>query len=341
MSGAAFLRFKKLRGSGKLACAARHNRRTIQAEVGASGSIDPRRSHLNETLIGPAHANDVAALAEHHQMTAGISKLRKDAVRAIEAVFSLPQNHTISDKDYFLACTEWAADRFGGHQNILSSDIHRDEAAPHCHVLILPLVKGRMIGSDLVGNKAALQAHFESFFNVVCRRFGLTKAPRLSGPARQTAAAYLLAHIKRIEDAVLRSSLWPTIREVLERDPGPHLASLGLEPPAPPKRLRTMAQIFTSKGKGPSTERSPIGFEQPAEDRSLCSVGFAPPPRPALAHPIAPPDPSADRTEATVGAEDFERVRESDQSPDWFDPETGEFVAPPTNNRRKTKAPHL
>ena len=50
MSGAAFLRLKKLKGSGIIGKAARHNRRVIQAELGATGSIDPARSHLNETV---------------------------------------------------------------------------------------------------------------------------------------------------------------------------------------------------------------------------------------------------------------------------------------------------
>ena len=53
MSGAAILRIKKLTGSGIIGKAARHNKRTIQAEMGASSSIDPTRSHLNETLMGP------------------------------------------------------------------------------------------------------------------------------------------------------------------------------------------------------------------------------------------------------------------------------------------------
>jgi len=47
MSGAAILRIKKLKGGGIITVAARHNRRVIQAELGAAGSIDPTRSHLN------------------------------------------------------------------------------------------------------------------------------------------------------------------------------------------------------------------------------------------------------------------------------------------------------
>lgn len=60
MSGTDFLRLKKLTGSGIVRQAARHNRRAIQAELGASGHIDPARSSQNETLAGPSTPEDVA-----------------------------------------------------------------------------------------------------------------------------------------------------------------------------------------------------------------------------------------------------------------------------------------
>ena len=87
MSTAAFFRLKKLTGGGIIARAARHNRRVIQAEFGATGSIDPARTHLNETLIGPALADDVAHLARdkmraarrHGRWTGGFVPLGFDA----------------------------------------------------------------------------------------------------------------------------------------------------------------------------------------------------------------------------------------------------------------------
>jgi hypothetical protein len=51
MSGAAFLRIKKLKGGGIITAAARHNKREIQAEMGATGSIDPTRSHLSKAMF--------------------------------------------------------------------------------------------------------------------------------------------------------------------------------------------------------------------------------------------------------------------------------------------------
>jgi hypothetical protein len=182
VSVAAFLRLKKLKGGGIIAAAARHNRRALQVQVGASDSIDSTRSAMNETLRGPPTPEEVASLAKKLMSAAGITKTRKDAVLGIEIVFSLPVDHQIDDRDFFDSCSRWADDQFGGAQNILSVDIHRDEAAPHCHVLLVPIVNDRLAGSDMVGNRKKLLHLQQDFHTKVGARYGLAKAPqRLAG----------------------------------------------------------------------------------------------------------------------------------------------------------------
>jgi len=251
MSGAAFLRVKKLNRVNIIKVAARHNRRAIQAEIGASGSIDPTRSHLNETLAGPSTADDVAQLAKDLMAAAGVTKPRKDAVMGIEIVFSLPPAHTIDDKAFFSDCTAWAGAYFGGVQNILSADIHRDEAAPHCHILILPLINGRMNGSDMIGGKQKLTAMQTQFHQNVAARYGLRQAPaRLNSAAKLAASAAVFKELLKTDDKALQSAAWPNIRAGIENDPMPYLQSMGIDVAAPKKKLKSMAAIFTSKGKG-------------------------------------------------------------------------------------------
>ena len=259
MSGAAFLRTLKLKHVGIITKAARHNRRVIQAENGAVGSIDPTRSNLNETLQGPPTAADVAQLAKDLMAAAGVGKLRKDAVMAIEIVFSLPPNHCLDDRTYFTDCAAWVGNYFRCAQNILSVDIHRDEAAPHCHVLLLPLVGNRMDGSNLLGGKQKFLLMQKHFYENVASRYGLRKAPaRLSGNAKQATATAVLQKLRETSDKALQSKMWPAIRDKIERDPASFLMPLGMTMPVDkPKKLRTMAAIFTSTGKGPAIELNP------------------------------------------------------------------------------------
>ena len=81
MSGVAILRIKRLKGGGIITVAARHNRRVIQAEMGATGSIDPTRSNLNETLMGPPTAEDVGKLAKTLMAAARVGKRLFSACR--------------------------------------------------------------------------------------------------------------------------------------------------------------------------------------------------------------------------------------------------------------------
>jgi hypothetical protein len=224
----AFMAVERLSGKKRpniLHIAASHNKREARATI----KIDPERSHLNEALEGPPDAAGVMRRANELMTAAGVAKLRKDAIQALECVFSLPPNHGLDERAYFSDCAAWAAGHFVGAP-VLSVDIHRDESAPHCHVLILPLVAGRMVGSSLFGSPQKMPERQASFHAAVAHRYGLG---------------------------------------------------------APPKRRRTMAEVFTSPGKGPKDERRPIGFAPPMRDRSLSCVGFPSPQR--HAHAIQPP----------------------------------------------------
>lgn len=295
MSGAAFLRVEKLKVGGIIALAARHNKRTIQAEIGAAGSIDPTRSHLNYGLAGPSTAEAVAQLANDLMTAADVVKLRKDAVRGIEAVFSLPVGTALDTRAYFTDCLAWAAAYFGGMANILSFDVHLDEAAPHAHALILPMVNGRMDGSAMVGARSKLLAMQSQFHDRVAKKYGLRKAfSKLMGEAKERAAAQVLAHLRETGDASLQSLAWPSIRGCIEADPAPFLLALGMVAEPAQKVAKPFAHYVTSKGKGPAKERDernpkpigfaqkgstpkPIGFTEPGmgKEQSLCSGGFA------------------------------------------------------------------
>ena len=262
--------------------AARHNRREIQAELGAKGHIDASRMALNETLAGPDSAAGVDALAKTLMASAGVvvGKLRKDYTQAIELLFSLPTGTAIDDGQYFRRCVEWAYELFGV-VNILSADIHRDEATPHLHVLVLPLVDGRMAGSTLKGRKETATMR-DSFYRDVAKAFGLKKPiGRMAGAARGQAVKAVMQAIEAMQDTILQSVLLETVKRAIERDPAPFVAALGIELgiSKPAKQVRSMAQIFTSAGKGPKT----IAIEKKAsntiviqkawgENQSLTSV---------------------------------------------------------------------
>lgn len=250
MAASYVLRLAKLKGSGKILAAARHNKRKIQNELGADSHIDATKMRLNYCLAGASTPEEIAAEAKAMMLAAGYEKPRKDFVAAIEVVYSLPAINKVNTEAFFADCLDWTRSHFGCH--ILSFDVHLDESTPHAHALLLPLINGRLQGSDLAGNQARFRTRQNLFYAQVGIKHGLSKpVPRLSGKAKATTERNVLNELKN--DPVMRSAIWPRIRDEIRSDPAPYASVLGVEIPAhTPKK--SSVQIMTSKGKGKNYE---------------------------------------------------------------------------------------
>jgi hypothetical protein len=185
---AQFLRVAKLKGRNRVAKAAMHNKREGSEHWRGAEFIDRSRSHLNYALAGPLGASEVNELHRQLISAAQIKVIRQDAVKAIEAVVSLHPGVAINLRRYFTRTLSFLAELFGGTQNIISADVHLDECAPHMHVLIVPLLGGRLRGSAAIGGPSKLRQMLDRFHAEVGVEFGLlrysTKTVRRSTQAR-------------------------------------------------------------------------------------------------------------------------------------------------------------
>lgn len=248
--------------------AARHNLREIQAELGAESSIDSERSRYNEILVGPITAAEVVASAGQRMRDAGIDpkKFRVDGVRIVEVVCSLPPDFGGDGRAYFTECVAWAGTRYGGANNVVSAVIHRDEAQLHCHILLVPLLDGHMAGSDMASYKPkVIEADQIDFHERVASRHGLRSPTRhLGHHAKAALAAAVVRTLRAQDDPVLKSRAWAAFRAAIEANPQQFADDLDVSAEVAPRRMmKTMAQTFTSTGKGPKKEPNPIWFENP------------------------------------------------------------------------------
>lgn len=289
MSESLFLRLKSLnvrtmRGvsSAKnvIKVAAMHNLREIVAEFGAraDSGINPARIALNYQLRGPDTAAGVADLAQALLDNAGVQKLRRDACMALELVFSLPEGSAVDHREYFAAAVAWADGFF--NVPILSATAHLDEQANHCHLLLLPLVAGRMQGGALAGGPTKIKMMLADFQQQVGQRFGLAHQPRakrLSKTSRDAAGRKVLdmlkAHPERLNV--------PAVRDALIAALGQHhetlLPLLGIEPPTAPKtKAKSFIEMMTSPCRPERTTRAYVneGAGKPISiDVALSSTG--------------------------------------------------------------------
>lgn len=207
--------------------AARHNLREIQAELGARGHIDPQRMTSNATLAGPTTAAEVQALANELLAVVDTSKLKRDHVQAIEAVFGLPPGTRIEPLAYFAKCVEWL--RVAVPLPVLLAVVHMDEAAPHAHVLLLPVKDGKHVGGAL-NTRPHLKQLRESFFAQVAGPAGLRRdGAKVRGVVKQWVVAAVLARCEAMGLPVAMGPLWADYRSSIERDPTPPMQALGID----------------------------------------------------------------------------------------------------------------
>ncbi len=266
-----------------LLLAARHNLREIQAELGADGRMDAKRSQFNQILMGESIAADVNANAEKTLIAWGFQIPRKDYVQAIEMVFSLPTNSPLDQTAYFGDCLEWVCLHMG-RENIISAVIHRDEATPHCHVLILPFTNEHYVGGKPIMNGPLLLLR-KSFAQDVALKNGLriASAKGMSVADRNKKSEVVITHLQRTHDPAVISEIWPVVRNQIQDNPEPFMGSLGLSYcPAPTKKkMRSSTQIMTSIGRKTSQDRESRDavamrdFGEQTLDRNLSCVGIA------------------------------------------------------------------
>ena len=271
-----YLGVERRHGKQIVRTAAGHNTREDYAATGAPGNIDPARTPSNLILRGPQIAKDIARLATTLMAEAGVGALRKDAVTMLEVLFSLPADSTIDARTYFDDCTRWAEQHFD--VPVLSSIVHLDEAAPHCHLLLLPLRDGCMVGSRLYGNRAKLSARQYEFYKAVAQPHGLARQvapPRLSANAHSQAIALLLSHLSA---NLLTADQLTYLLAPHQKDLGKVLDKFGLATPTDKPTTSRFVEIMTKPQKPNGFAcLKPNGFQlatNVATDRNRTWDGF-------------------------------------------------------------------
>lgn len=247
----AILRVDKIKSRDQLTRAARHNLRTIPVD----GVEETETGHPApmQILVGTENPAEIRHGLDALLRDASISRPRRDAVLAIEFLISASDREFEEQHAFFSHAASWLSARFGGQEHLLSAVVHRDEPQLHMHMLQVPLIGGRLVGSDAIGGPAQLRALIDAFQHEVCAAHGLTPVPCKVGPVmRQKTWRALMSKLHETKDPIVHSAIWPEVQAGLRRDPIPAATLLGLDLASltPKKRMRSSTSIFISKGKG-------------------------------------------------------------------------------------------
>lgn len=261
------------RTNGRKPCdllnAARHNLREIQAELGATGRIHPSRSAENVLVAGRDTAEGVVALASSLLASAGIDpgKMRRDRVQALELVVSLPPGAAIDAEAFFARCMAWLAQALP--LPVLLATVHRDESAPHLHVLLLPVLDSAYVGGKPI-ERAALLRLREGFFREVAGPAGLRRdGAKLRGASKALGVAAVLERCEAMGLPAANGPLWPVLVAAIERDPTAAVLALEIDLTACRKDVKPSHKWIDS-----DDEQNPIGIEHAQSDDDSKPIGI-------------------------------------------------------------------
>lgn len=229
----------------------KHHKRTEKPK----DNIDPAKSQFNYSLTD-ADINNIAtpeALTSHansQMLASGLVKRRVNGVMAVEVLFSLPINwHTKDTRPFFKDSFAWLKQTFAGE--LLSFDVHLDEAAPHAHALILPLIDRKMQGNKMIGGTGNLMRLINLFHKNVAKHYGLSRSDykRVNSADKAMLAQTVLNRLQ--SDSVMKSSVWAWVRDAIVNDPFPTAQMLGIiSNQTADKKAKSFVGHKRSQGKG-------------------------------------------------------------------------------------------
>ena len=154
----AIMRIQKIKSMQALAEREKHNTRCKTVFI-ADGSN-------NITIEGYTGLVGYVKALERQINTNNKRKTRKDAVRAIEVLFTSDKSFfkRVNHEQYFAECKKWLINTFG-ENNLLQFVTHLDEETPHMHAILTTVKDGKFNYSAYVNGRQDLREMQDSFLH--------------------------------------------------------------------------------------------------------------------------------------------------------------------------------
>ena len=167
----AIMRIQKIKSMQGLAEREKHNirRKTV---LSADGS-------KNITVEGSTGLVSRVKALEKQIDANNKRKTRKDAVRAIEVLFTSDKAFfkRVDYEQYFGECKKWLIATFG-EENFLQAVTHLDEETPHMHAILTTVKEGKFNYSGYINGRQDLREMQDSFYEQV-KYLGLERGEKV------------------------------------------------------------------------------------------------------------------------------------------------------------------
>ena len=211
-----FMRTQKIKSDGSMKTAYAHNFRQYDVP-----NADPDKRDENEELISLPEGMDYSDVYKQKIKEApgyaGRSP-RADAVRGIEVMLTYNARNLSKDFDeeaWKRENVRWLQDTFG-KDNVISAVLHKDEATPHIHAMVIPMVNGRLNARHFTGGKGAL-SELQTSYGKYMERVGLERGLKYSQAEHTDISRYYAALNAVISQELPHPQKDETVYEYRER----------------------------------------------------------------------------------------------------------------------------
>lgn len=142
----AYISIKRLQTSSLLSQSYNHNYR----KVGFRENVDTSLSHLNQEVV-PLDGDNYNDAFKRRQERDGFIIPRSDSTRILEIISTYSGgkvDDTFNVNRWVDENIKWYNKTFG-EENIMSAVLHLDETTPHLHVMVIPVVDGKLNATTL------------------------------------------------------------------------------------------------------------------------------------------------------------------------------------------------
>ena len=170
--GYAFMSTDKVKTLTHLQGKMKHNYRDIEVP-----NADPNDWNKNIELLASVRVDYVEAYQSKVEASDYYKdrKVRKDAVKAIEVMmtYSHKDAANVDFEKWKEANANWIKETFG-EDNVISLVYHGDEATPHIHGIVIPMVNGSLNCKELLGSRQDFRKRQDSYSKSMAP-FGLSR----------------------------------------------------------------------------------------------------------------------------------------------------------------------
>ena len=218
-----------LRLTGKtrtLRLAEAHNLRMMAA---SNSAIDPRKSHLNTELVslGSLSLEDkVISILTARGIALDSYRLKmKNRGYAVELLFTVTDGYICDFYSLYSDCIEWLKS-YHPESVIAHAIIHFDEKTPHMHVVLVPIVEGKLQADKIRGYRNLNAQRSISLYDYLDPDYGLAYPSFLYGASKKYCAERAISTYRSLPDAELRSKLDQCIVQAIHSRPEPFMHAM-------------------------------------------------------------------------------------------------------------------